>query len=381
LQVKEGFLGLAIQYGDKTQSIPFVNRIDDLEYRLASAIRIMTRTSKSVVGITSGLVQSDAPLSIISSELQKTYDVRTISLTDSADFDPNMVTLVLGGTTEGIPPEAAERIRAFFGRGGSALILASGMRMSPQMPFAEPQPVAWNEIMMPFGISVRSDIVYDLAASEVIPVPSQYGAMRVLQKYPFFLRAQSTQRSIVNQDLNYLLLPWSSSIDTTASPDWIYTPLLASSEAAGALTGQTPIMPGRDFPQENLDTRLLALQVSPRSPADSASKGRLIVVGNTYFASDQFAQQAPENIAFVLNAVDWLAEDESLIAIRAKDPRPPTLAFTSSFKRDLAKYGNLVALPLLIALGGTLRMAQRRRLGREPYRPLAGSTAATEAAQ
>lgn len=93
------------------------------------------------------------------------------------------------------------------------------------------------------------------------------------------------------------------------------------------------------------------------------------------FATDEFTQHSPDNLNFLLNAVDWLAQDESLIAIRAKDRRPPVLAFSSVGLREGAKYANVIGVPLLVAVLGLGHLAQRRRLSRVPYRP-----AATQAA-
>src|SRR5207244_9183179 len=46
LQVKEGYLGLAVRYADGVKTIPFVQQTNDLEYRLTSDIRSLTTTSK-----------------------------------------------------------------------------------------------------------------------------------------------------------------------------------------------------------------------------------------------------------------------------------------------------------------------------------------------
>ena len=77
-----------------------------------------------------------------------------------------------------------------------------------------------------------------------------------------------------------------------------------------------------------------------------------------------------ENLSFSLNAVDWLAQDEELIAIRSKDRRPPALLFESSALREGVKYANVAGLPLLVAVLGIIRLVRRRRRTREPYRPL-----------
>ena len=54
LQVKEGYLGLVVQYADGSEAIPFVRRTDDLEYRLAAAIRGLTRGKKPLRGTDGG---------------------------------------------------------------------------------------------------------------------------------------------------------------------------------------------------------------------------------------------------------------------------------------------------------------------------------------
>jgi len=88
------------------------------------------------------------------------------------------------------------------------------------------------------------------------------------------------------------------------------------------------------------------------------------------FATDRFVHSAPENLAFTLNAIDWLAQDEGLIAIRSKDRRPVPLVFASATQREAAKYLNLIGLPLLVAAFGAGHLIRRRRRTREPYRPL-----------
>ena len=94
------------------------------------------------------------------------------------------------------------------------------------------------------------------------------------------------------------------------------------------------------------------------------------MVGSSDFASDRFVQFAPENLALALNAVDWLAQDEQLIAIRSKDRQPVPLVFTTAAERDLAKYANLIGLPLIVALAGGVHLVRRRRRTRDPYRRL-----------
>jgi ABC-type uncharacterized transport system involved in gliding motility auxiliary subunit len=241
------------------------------------------------------------------------------------------------------------------------------MTLAQQMPMASPHPIGWNAILKQFGVTVRSDMVYDLMANEVMPVRAS-GGVQVLERYPYFIQAQSTGKSVVNQDVSGVLLAWASSIDTTATPRWAITPLLVTSRGSGVSTVETQIMPDRDYPQTNLAPRLMAVQVAAKTAGDTAARGRVIVVGDVPFATDEFTQHSPGNLDFVLNAIDWLSQDESLIAIRSKERTPPTLAYSSPGMREGVKYFNVVIIPILVAIWGLAHLARRRRAARMPFR-------------
>ncbi len=373
LQVKQGYLGMAIQHGAETETIPFVQRTDDLEYRLVSSIRTLTRAHKPGLALITSAQGPGASFQELQSQLAKSYEVRTLELSDSTQLDSTVVAMVLAGTPDSLSPTQLVRFQKFLERGGSALILASGMELNQRAPTAQPRPVAWNALLKPFGVSIRSDMTYDLLANEVIPLPTDFG--RVLQVYPFFIRAQSTRSSPINQDLGAVVLTWASTIDTTGATKGTVTPLLTSSRAAGTFTNVTTIAPSQDFPQQDLSPRLLAAVVSGGTqPAAGKPKGRVVVVGSLDFTTDRFVRTAPENLAFTLNAVDWLAQDEALIAIRSRDRRPPPIVFSNVATRETVKYANVIGLPLLVALWGLVHLIRRRRRTRAAYHRLVPAT-------
>ncbi len=369
LQVKQGYLGLVVQHGGETEAIPFVQRTDDLEYRLVSTIRNLTRDQKPVVGLVSDTRGPGVSLGQLQEQLGKSYEVRSLELSDTTELGPEFGSLILAGAPDSLEPAQLAVVQGFLERGGSALVLAPGMEVNQRAPTAQPRPVAWNALLKPFGVSIRSDMAYDLLANEVIPLPTEFG--RVLQVYPFFIRAQSTHLSPVNQELGAVVLTWASTIDTTGAAKGTVVPLLTSSPATGTFTSVTTIAPAQDFPQANLSPRLLAAAVSEGpQPAEGRPRGRVIVVGSLDFTTDRFVRNAPDNLAFTLNAVDWLAQDEALIAIRSKDRRPPPLVFQSVAAQETVKYANLIGLPLLVALAGLIHLIRRRRRTREHYRRL-----------
>jgi len=89
LQVKEGYLALAIQHGSQTETIPLVQRTDDLEYRLASTIRQLTRAKKPVIGFVAQQRGPDQAFTEMQEQLRHSYEVRNIDLADSTQPGPD----------------------------------------------------------------------------------------------------------------------------------------------------------------------------------------------------------------------------------------------------------------------------------------------------
>jgi ABC-type uncharacterized transport system involved in gliding motility auxiliary subunit/ABC-type transport system involved in multi-copper enzyme maturation permease subunit len=382
LEVKEGYLGLAVQYANEVRQIPLVRQTNDLEYRLTSFIRDLTRTTRPAIGWVGAPVnpyqQQGSAYSTLRSSLDHGYTVRDIALPSDTALGADLKVLVLTNAPDTIPPAQLEPLQRFLASGGSALVMASGMRRAPQGPFATARSVPWNALLLPFGVAIQSDVVYDLAANAVVGIPTQNG--QAVLPYPFFVRAGSTRASAVNAEVSSVFLPWPSSIDTTHAAKGSITPLLVSTRAAGVMQGSVMLSPQQDFARTSLATRIFAVAVSPPpgAPATS-SKGRLIVIGNDEFANDDYAQNQAANIVFVENAIDWLAQDDALIAIRSKNRTPPPLVFPNAAVKVAVRYGNLIGIPLFIVLFGAARLMRRRRLTSQQYRPLAARVAGAAA--
>ncbi len=147
------------------------------------------------------------------------------------------------------------------------------------------------------------------------------------------------------------------------------TPLFRTSEGAGVDSLMSMLAPRRQFPRTGLGVRLLAAMVNPAAVDEfDGPSGRVVVVGNSDLLQDRFLQGNPTNLAFGLNAVDWLAQDDALIGIRAKTRTPPSLVFTSETTRDVVKHGNVIGVPVILVLLAVLRLVKRNQLTRRRYR-------------
>jgi len=377
LQVKEGYLGLAVRYADGVKTIPFIQQTSDLEYRLTSDIRALTHPEHSTVAFgeinDAAATRGRRSFEALREQLGATHTVGAFALTDSV-IAPDVKVIAVAGTPDSLTAAQLARLRAFLDRGGSLLVMASGMALSDRGPFALSRRVGWNELLKPYGVAIASDMVYDLASNTQVGIPAQFG--QVLVAYPFWLRALGTGRSPVNADLGSVMLPWASQIDTVKASASV-TPLLVTSRAGGVQQTTAFIEPGSQLSRDSLRPRVVAaLATLPAATSGAAPRGRVVVVGSADFASDHYARNSPTNLVLVQNAIDWLAQDEGLIAIRSKDRAPPPLVFSSSVARGAAKYGNLAGVPLLLMAAGIARLLGRRRTTRRVYRPLAAEGAA-----
>jgi ABC-type uncharacterized transport system involved in gliding motility auxiliary subunit len=379
LEVKEGYLGIAVQYAEGVKTIPFVRQSNDLEYRLTSDIRSLTRKDKPAVGLAVTSDPSAAArnrtFNTLQEQLDQNYAVRPVTLPADSGLPRDVKALIIVGVPDSLPQAQLARLQTYLDS-GSLLLMANGMNLSADAPLATARPnVPWNELLRLYGVSVRSDMVYDLASNAQVTMPTQFG--QVLMPYPLWVRALSTRASVVNAELDAVLLPWASTIDTSQARHGTVTPLFTTSRAGGVRAAEMFLSPTQQFSRDSLARRVLAVQVNAAAQGGSpGAHGRLIVVGSTDFASDRYLRGGDASVVFVQNAVDWLAQDEALIAIRSKDRSPPPLVFTSTATRDAVKYGNLIGIPLLVIAVGGVRLWRRRRLTRQVYQPQIDAPAA-----
>jgi ABC-type uncharacterized transport system involved in gliding motility auxiliary subunit len=90
----------------------------------------------------------------------------------------------------------------------------------------------------------------------------------------------------------------------------------------------------------------------------SNKKAQLLVVGDSDFASDAYIKNSGNNDLF-LNMLNWMAEEEDKITIRPKEFDDRRVNLTQKDSR-LIMYLSVIALPLLVVLGGVIVYFRRR---------------------
>lgn len=373
---QERYFALAVQYAGESQIIPLIRQTADLEYRLASMIRALTRPERPTIGILTGHgeLSLDAGLRIARGRLALEYnlmefrvDSTTLAVPDSID-----VLLIAGGRTP-LEPAAGEILSRFVDEGGNLFILKSGVTADMQAGYAGPTfDPALDSLLQARGLGIVPSMAFDFLLNEQVQVPSDFGALIV--PYPLWALAQPASEHVIVDGVANVPIRFGSPLLVEVEDSTLVTPLLATSEGGGRL--QTPlsidamqdwaaiIAPGGDISEEDVTTETLALAYT------QPGGGRIVLAGSSSLVHDETLSRSVSGLAgmiFFQNAVDWLAQDEALISIRSKDRAPPLLLFPNEWLPDLTRYGNLAGVPLLFVLVGVLRLARRRQVQQRSF--------------
>jgi len=371
-EVRRGWLGMAILYADEQESIPFIERSDDLEYRLTSTISSMTSGEQPTLVFATGFgARSPSDVQQLSQLLRDRYRVSSVDL--SADtvpgLSPDTIDLVaMVGPSETVSEDAVAAIRGYLDAGGAGLFLLDRIVVDPRAPVSQGVETGLEPLLQERGVRLGAEAVADYQSNQTVSM-GRRGIFSIVQPYPLWPVALPARDHPVTRNLESLTLAWASPLELVDSSRVV--PLWTTSEYGDRLPPGGTISPDA-IPEPEpgaLSTQVLAVAVDPSLAGeggdgngdDGGARGRLVVVGDANFVEQQFGQGSPQNLTFAANAADWLAQDESLIAIRSKDRTPPPLVFTSDLQRVALRWGNLAGVPLLFVLLGLARGVQRRR--------------------
>ena len=368
--VKEGYLGIAVQYGDKKEAIPFVQTTEDLEYQLTSLIRRISTNERKKLVFTTGHGEKDVNKDYqeLSQVLSKQYTVESAGKKDLTKKLKGADVVIIAGPEDKFSKDEKANLTTFINSGKSAFLLLDTVDINMQYLFATPNKDSFADFAEQYGVKVNKNLVYDLKSNEQVPFGGGGGTSYILP-YPFWPKLVANPKHIITSQLKQLVLPWSSSVEIVEEKigKAKAEPLLQTSEFAGAQTSNFNVSP--DSKANNLSQKGLKIMSTGYAlqGAGESGKGRLVVIGDSDFLSQQFMGRYPQAGGLILNSIDWLGQDEILIGIRSKNAQPSQLAFKSEATKNFVRYFNMIGLVVIIVGYGLWRMNRRRKLSGEVY--------------
>ena len=271
-------------------------------------------------------------------ELKKeNYLVRSVNLVTSGSVPQDCSVIADAGPTKSFFPQEVQMIEKYLDGGGKAIFLLD--------PGTNPE---LDSIIQAWNVKVGDNYVIDVSgvgrligAGPGIPLVVNYGPSPIVKNFENMMTFFPLARTVSAAD--------SSKADPVTvellktSPNSFTVPNLGN--------GTVKFDAAKD------ERGPLSLGVSAEKKSGS-SDARLVVIGNSEFASNQwFGQQRNGDLFF--NAINWLTEEENLISIRPKEPTNRRVTLTQAQQRELSWLSMLI-LPLFVILGGIYVWIKRR---------------------
>jgi ABC-type uncharacterized transport system involved in gliding motility auxiliary subunit/ABC-type transport system involved in multi-copper enzyme maturation permease subunit len=376
VQMRRAYYGMAIVYGDGRRAMPVIERTDDLEFRMASAIAGLTQKTRPRVAFAHGFGARTAnDIEGLSQVLGERYEVGVVALAESlpASLDADSLdALVLAGPTTTLDARTVDHIRRFVDTGGSALLLLDPIVFDRENATPIPVHTGLEAMLEARGVRLQPQILFDLTSHEQLTL-GRSGSTNVVVPYPLWPVALPVGANIVTRSLKSLTMAWAGALEILDSSK--VEPLLRTSASGGLRSPERPITPDQDWtvPNSDLGVKTVAVAIGAVPSGARGHQGRLIVVSDVSFLDAQFLRANPENMIFLANAVDWLTQNEALIRIRSKERGAPPLVIESESLRSAFQWGNLLGVPLVFALIGAVRAGGRRRRERRRWGDIGGS--------
>ena len=219
-EVRRGWLGLALLYADQREVIPFINRTDDLEFRLVSAISTMTADERQGVAFLTGFgSQGPETFPSFARGLRERYDLHTIDLTvDTVPYlsRDSLDIVVVAGPQQPLGAPAVEAIRSFVHAGGAALFLIDKHQVSPETPLMYPVVTGLESFLEERGVGTDAGVVLDHSSNSNISM-GQQGIFNVVRPYPLWPIALRGDPHPTTRDLSNLSAGWATVLTVTDS--------------------------------------------------------------------------------------------------------------------------------------------------------------------
>ena len=346
--MQKGYLGLVIRFGEKTETIPFVNKTEDLEYQLSRRIQKLVSGKEVKLGFyKNGFASTQILEEVLGAQYQLS---RIYSLEEKNLADISGLLIIDDGSQEATQTAVLEN---YLEKGGKVFYLGNGVSVNPQYLFASKTQSKLGEAFQKWGIKLNNDLVYDVQLNEILAFSD--GQRRYLLSYPFWLKA------LVNKDfgplsgINSVVLGWSSSIKIEERQGIKYQKILFASPAGGRQQENFDISPNSVKNLTPTKGEEIALGIVAEKDGS-----KLVMVGNSLIAEDQFVSNSQTNLAFLANLVDWLTASAETAAIPLKSRGQAVFLFRAFWQPLAAQVLNLAG-PVVLIIGWAVWWLRRRR--------------------
>ncbi|MSP78080.1 MAG: hypothetical protein EXR67_00725 [Dehalococcoidia bacterium] len=280
------------------------------------------------------------------------YQIRTVNLFKEKKMPGDVALLVIAGPVRDLLTDEVPLLSDWLKNGGRAIFL-----MDPNPP------ESFTQVLAQWGVRLPAGAVVDLASSvsgdprTILVQRGEYGSSPITTPLDATFYPLATAVSKLDEYKK----------DPRKQPPWVrYTPVILASPTSWVTTDpeRNTFNPAKDT-QGPLILGMIVeatstIDVEPPQPSqnDTQKVTRLVIIGDSDFASNKYFH-AYNNGDLLVNAVNWLAQDYSLISIRPKPTVFRQLVLTRQ-EFGFIRYSIWFFLPSIVALGALVAWWRRR---------------------
>ena len=287
---------------------------------------------------------ADTAYASVKSALEaKNYTVKTLNLLAEHKIPEDAKAIIIAGPLKPITADEATTLGDYVTKGGALVVLEDPI---PTTQFDDsPDPLA-DYLSTKWGITLNNDIVIDTSSNQPLyAVAASYGNSPVTEKLQGLVSFFPAARSLTI-DSQAAITP--VALITTTQASWGETDF-SSLQASGQV--------GYDAKADIAGPLVLAASVE-----DTTTNSRIVVFGDSDFASDKFFSQYANGDMFI-NAVDWAAGQEKQLSLTTPQAITRSLNPPSSLTLGLIALMFVIILPGIVIGGGIASWLVRRSRG------------------
>jgi len=397
-QAKKVYMGLVCLYKDRQEVLPVVDNPVGLEYDITSAVKRLTSGKQDLpsIGILSGHGEPGMEqLQTVSQVFSKLYRMENVSLAGGKKVPENIQALLIASPRSDIAAWDRYAIDQYIMKGGKVAFLVDKVDVNLQYGQATPVRLTIDDWTRAYGFKIGDNLVADHDNAGAVTVTQQEGQFRMMTQVPFPFIPQLrdfNRTNVMVKGLQRFSPYFASTVDTSdakakglrAEALILTSPKTLLQErtfdinpvqkwqieqfdkgqqiVAAIISGKfTSAFKGQPVPAAG-DSGAVVMAGSDADRHDQSPDSRILVIGDGEFFVDQKGGGDQANLLFFQNMVDWLAQDEALIAIRSHGAAERPLRQVTPPTKRLVKYANMLGAPLVVVLLGLgMRQMRRRR--------------------
>ena len=371
--------GAILNFGGRETAISFLNTkigsgteeninrsVEALEYEFMNALRIFKSGIRPKVGFLQGQAELGTKLiSDAARALSDYYDVDTVQINQQLNALKPFKAIIVAKPDSAFSEKDKFIIDQYIMGGGRVLWLIDPMQMSMDSLQASDNSVAIAkdinilDQLFRYGVRINDDLVMDLQAAPIPLVTGMVGNQPQQSLFPwyFFPLLNPTSSHPVVHNLNAIKCEFASTLDTVEAPGISKTILLTTSKFSKSIL--SPVRVSLNILKQDPDPAFFTQQYLPvavllegkfqsvfrgRIPQeilnnkdiafkDTSQGSKMIVISDgdmiaNYVSKkgaiyplgyDRFTNQTYGNRNFILNCVDYLCDNENIVALRGKE--------------------------------------------------------------